>query len=123
MGGRRVLQDGDVQAVLGLTVHPAGPAGFSACAHRQAAALEQTHLADQRRVSSQSEELGVCTFPVELQRPQQADRLQHLGDVHLQTALQLDEEPADLRVDLPVFGPGDGTCLGLVGGGAGGDPR
>lgn len=69
-----------------------------------------------RKVSSQSEKLGVCTFPVELQGAQQADRLQHLGDVHLQTALQLDEEPADLRVDLPVFGPEDGTCLGLVGG-------
>lgn len=63
---------------------------------------------------------------MELQRPQQADRLQHLGDVHLQTALQLDEEPADLRVDLPVFGPEDGTGLGLVGvvvgGGGGGSP-
>lgn len=102
---------------------PRGPQGsLPAHTDRQAAALEQTHLADQRRVSSQSEELGVCTFPVELQRPQQADRLQHLSDVHLQTALQLDEEPADLRVDLPVFGPGDGTCLGLVGGGGGGIP-
>lgn len=55
------------------------------------------------------------TFPVELQGSQQADRFEHLGDVHLQAALQLDEEPADLRVDLPVLGPEDWTCLGLVG--------
>lgn len=60
---------------------------------------------------------------MELQGSQQADRFQHLGDVHLQTALQLDEEPADLRVDLPVFGPGDVTGLGLVGEGRGGSPR
>lgn len=42
---------------------------------------------------------------MELQGAQQADRFEHLGDVHLQTALQLDEEPADLRVDLPVLWP------------------
>lgn len=47
----------------------------------------------------------VFTFPVELQGAQQADRFEHLSDVHLQTALQLDEEPADLRVDLPVLWP------------------
>lgn len=52
---------------------------------------------------------------MELQGSQQADRFEHLGDVHLQTALQLDEEPADLRVDLPVFWPEDATNLGLVG--------
>lgn len=45
------------------------------------------------------------TFPVELQGAQQADRFEHLSDVHLQTALQLDEEPTDLRVDLPVLRP------------------
>lgn len=49
--------------------------------------------------------IHVLTFPVELQGAQQADRLEHLSDVHLQTALQLDEEPADLRVDLPVLWP------------------
>lgn len=59
MGGRRVLQDGDVQAVLGLTVHSAGHAGFSACTHRQAAALEQTHLADQTGNSLQNGEESV----------------------------------------------------------------
>lgn len=52
---------------------------------------------------------------MELQGSQQADRFEHLGDVHLQAALQLDEEPANLRVDLPVFWPEDVTCLGLVG--------
>lgn len=52
---------------------------------------------------------------MELEGSQQADRFEHLGDVHLQTALQLDEEPADLRVDLPVFWPEDTTNLGLVG--------
>lgn len=45
------------------------------------------------------------TFPVQLQGTQQADRFEHLSDVHLQTALQLNEEPADLRVDLPVLWP------------------
>ena len=49
--------------------------------------------------------IRVLTFPVELQGAQQADRFEHLSDVHLQTALQLDEEPADLRVDLPVLWP------------------
>lgn len=49
--------------------------------------------------------LGVFTFPVELQGSQQADGFEHFSDVHLQTALQLDEEPTDLRVDLPVLGP------------------
>lgn len=52
---------------------------------------------------------------MELQGSQQADRFEHLGDVHLQAALQLDEEPADLRVDLPVFWPEDFKCRGLVG--------
>lgn len=52
---------------------------------------------------------------MELQGSEQADRFEHLGDVHLQTALQLDEEPADLRVDLPVFRPVGVACLGLVG--------
>lgn len=47
----------------------------------------------------------VLTFPVELQRSQQAHRFEHLCDVHLQTALQLDEEPTDLRVDFPVLWP------------------
>lgn len=47
----------------------------------------------------------VLTFPVKLQGAQQAHRFEHLGDVHLQTALQLDEEPTDLRVDLPVLWP------------------
>lgn len=60
-------------------------------------------------MSNESNHFGVCTFPVELQGSQQADRFEHLGDVHLQTALQLDEEPADLRVDLPVFWPEDVT--------------
>lgn len=49
--------------------------------------------------------IHVLTFPVELQGAQQADRFEHLSDVHLQTALQLDEEPTDLRVDLPVLWP------------------
>lgn len=49
--------------------------------------------------------IHVLTFPVELQGAQQTDRFEHLGDVHLQTALQLDEEPTDLRVDLPVLWP------------------
>lgn len=47
----------------------------------------------------------VLTFSVELQGAQQAHRFEHLSDVHLQTALQLDEEPADLRVDLPILWP------------------
>lgn len=42
---------------------------------------------------------------MELQGSQQADRFQHLCDVHLQTTLQLDEKPADLRVDFPVLWP------------------
>lgn len=47
----------------------------------------------------------VLTFPVELQGAQQADGFEHLSDVHLQTALKLDEQPTDLRVDLPVLWP------------------
>lgn len=43
------------------------------------------------------------TFPVELQGSQQADRFQHFCDVHFQTALKLDEQPADLRVDFPIL--------------------
>lgn len=42
---------------------------------------------------------------MELQGSQQADRFEHLCNVHLQTALQLDEEPADLWVDLAVLWP------------------
>lgn len=53
--------------------------------------------------------IRVLTFPVELQGTEQAHRLEHLSDVHLQTALQLYEEPADLRVDLPVLRPGNST--------------
>ncbi len=49
--------------------------------------------------------IHLLTFPMKLQGAQQADRLEHLSDVHLQTALQLDEEPTDLRVDLSVLGP------------------
>lgn len=49
--------------------------------------------------------VSVLTFSVELQGSQQADRFQHFCDVHFQTALQLDEEPADLRADLPIFRP------------------
>lgn len=49
--------------------------------------------------------LYVLTFPVELQGAQQADRFEHLSDVHLQTALQLNEKPTDLRLDLPVLWP------------------
>lgn len=44
------------------------------------------------------------TFSVQLQHPQQAHGFEHLGYEHLQAALQLDEEPADLRVDLSVLG-------------------
>ena len=47
----------------------------------------------------------VLTFPVELQGAQQADGFEHLSDVHLQTALQLDKQSTDLRVDLPVLWP------------------
>ena len=42
---------------------------------------------------------------MKLQGAQQTDRLEHLRDVHLQAALQLDEEPADLWVDLPILWP------------------
>lgn len=49
--------------------------------------------------------MSVLTFSMELQGSQQTDRFQHLCDVHLQTALQLDEESADLRVDFPVLWP------------------
>lgn len=45
------------------------------------------------------------TFPVELQHTQQTHGLEHLGDVHLQAALQLDKEPADFRVDLTILWP------------------
>lgn len=45
------------------------------------------------------------TFPVELQHTQQTHGLEHLSDVHLQAALQLDEEPADFRVDLSILWP------------------
>lgn len=47
------------------------------------------------------------TFPVELQHTQQTHGLEHLGDVHLQAALQLDEKPANFRVDLAILWP---TC-------------
>lgn len=43
------------------------------------------------------------TFPVKLQHTQQTHGLEHLGDVHLQAALQLDEEPADFRLDLTIL--------------------
>lgn len=45
------------------------------------------------------------TFPVELQHTQQTHGLEHLGDVHLQAALQLDEKPTDFRVDLAILWP------------------
>lgn len=55
------------------------------------------------------------TFSVQLQHPQQAHGFEHLGYEHLQAALQLDEEPADLRVDLSILGTaawgGGGKCL------------
>ncbi len=44
-----------------------------------------------------------CTFSVQLQHPQQAHGFEHLCYEHLQAALQLDEEPTDLRVDFSVF--------------------
>lgn len=40
---------------------------------------------------------------MQLQHPQQAHGFEHLGYEHLQAALQLDEEPTDLRVDLSVL--------------------
>lgn len=40
---------------------------------------------------------------MQLQHPQQAHGFEHLRYEHLQAALQLDEEPTDLRVDLPVL--------------------
>lgn len=43
------------------------------------------------------------TFSVQLQHPQQAHGFEHLCYEHLQAALQLDEEPTDLRVDLSVL--------------------
>lgn len=43
------------------------------------------------------------TFPVELQGSQQTHRLQHLCQVHFQTALQLDKEAADLRMYFSIF--------------------
>lgn len=43
------------------------------------------------------------TFSVELQGSQQTYRLQHLRQVHFQTALQLDEEAADLRMYFSIF--------------------
>lgn len=45
------------------------------------------------------------TFPVELQHTQHTHGLEHLGDVHLQAALQLDEKPADFRVDFAILWP------------------
>lgn len=59
-----------------------------------------------------SYKLHFLTFPVELQGAQQADRFEHLSDVHLQTALQLNEEPTDLRVDLPVLWPAEVDTAG-----------
>lgn len=54
------------------------------------------------------------TFSVKLQHPQQAHGFKHLCDEHLQAALQLDEETADLWLDLAILRPaasggGDGT--------------
>lgn len=49
--------------------------------------------------------MQLLTFPVKLQHSQQTHGLEHLCDVHLQAALQLDEEPADFRVDLTILWP------------------
>ena len=46
---------------------------------------------------------------MELQGAQQTHRLEHLSDVHLQAALQLDEEPADLWMDLSILRSYRGT--------------
>lgn len=43
------------------------------------------------------------TFPVKLQGSQQTHRFKHLRQVHLQTALQLDEKTADLRMYLSIL--------------------
>ncbi len=56
------------------------------------------------------------TFSVQLQHPQQAHGFEHLCYEHLQAALQLDEEPTDLRVDLSVLW----TAARRGGGGGGG---
>lgn len=42
---------------------------------------------------------------MELQNAQQTHRLEHLSNVHLQTALKLDEEPAYFWVDFAIFWP------------------
>lgn len=42
---------------------------------------------------------------MKLQDPQETHGLQHLRDEHLQAALQLDEEAADLWVDLSILRP------------------
>ena len=64
---------------------------------------EQTSVPNTQRHRHTDTDWG--TFPVELQGAQQTDRLEHLCNVHLQAALQLDEEPADLWVNLPVLWP------------------
>lgn len=42
---------------------------------------------------------------MKLQYPQETHGLEHLRDEHLQAALKLDEEAADLRVDLSILWP------------------
>lgn len=43
------------------------------------------------------------TFPMELQNTQQTHRFEHLSNVHLQTALKLDEQSAYFWVDFTIL--------------------